>query len=185
MQATDILMGEHRVIEGVLETLEAATHQLEMGQPVRSGIFLDAADFIKGFADGCHHRKEENILFIKMADCGVPVEGGPIGVMLVEHEQGRQYTQGMRQAVEALEAGDESARQLIISNAYGYIQLLRQHIMKEDNILFPMAERAIPLNEHAALVVDFKQVEDAETGVCEPDKYRALADAIHKEVFDS
>ncbi|MGE5602975.1 MAG: hemerythrin domain-containing protein, partial [Nitrososphaerales archaeon] len=63
MQATDILMEEHRVIERVLTSLERAAVRLDNGEAVRPGFFVDAADFVKGFADGCHHKKEEGVLF--------------------------------------------------------------------------------------------------------------------------
>ena len=85
MQATDVLSSEHRVIERVLVSLEQAAQAVEAGASVRPGFFLDAADFIRGFADGCHHRKEENVLFTTMSQHGVLVEGGPtkIGVPVV------------------------------------------------------------------------------------------------------
>ena len=66
MEATEILMAEHRVIERVSPTLEAGAARVDAGQPMRPGFFVDAADFIKGFADGCHHRKEEGVLFTAM-----------------------------------------------------------------------------------------------------------------------
>ena len=89
MQATDILMQEHEVILRVIGALEIETDRLAAGQDVRPGFFLDAADFIKGFADGCHHKKEEGVLFEAMTAAGLPQQSGPIGVMLAEHEQGR------------------------------------------------------------------------------------------------
>src|SRR5512136_1643014 len=108
MEATNILMEEHRVIERVLSTLEAAAERLGQNQPLRPGFFIDAADFIKGFADGCHHMKEEGVLFKAMTAQGMPVEGGPIAVMLAEHEQGRAFTRAMRQAAQRLQDGDAS-----------------------------------------------------------------------------
>lgn len=98
MKATDILMDEHRVIERVLTSLETAAAQLEAGRPVRPGFFIQACDFVKGFADGCHHRKEEGVLFPAMIERGLPREVGPIAMMLSEHEQGRAYTRGLRAA---------------------------------------------------------------------------------------
>src|SRR4030065_429878 len=79
------------------------------GKPLSPGVFIMAADFIKGFADGCHHKKEEGVLFPAMQAAGVPSEGGPISVMLAEHEQGRRLTAGMRAAAERLPACDASA----------------------------------------------------------------------------
>ena len=96
MQATDILMQEHVVILRVIGALEIETDRLAARQAVRPGFFLDAADFIKGFADGCHHRKEEGVLFEAMVGAGLPRQGGPIPVMLAEHEQGRSFIACMR-----------------------------------------------------------------------------------------
>ena len=63
IKATDILKNDHRVIERVLGALEMGSARLRSGHPVRPGFFLDAADFIRGFADGWHHCKEERVLF--------------------------------------------------------------------------------------------------------------------------
>ena len=82
MEATKILIDEHRVIERVLAVLEKAADRLEVDQGVQADYFLNAAEFIKGFADGCHHRKEEGVLFPAMEAAGIPRQGGPIGVML-------------------------------------------------------------------------------------------------------
>ena len=182
MQATDILMSEHRVIERVIASLEKATQRLEQGGSVQPEFFLDAAQFIKGFADGCHHKKEEGVLFKAMVANGMPSEGGPVSVMLAEHEQGRIFTRGMRAAAEKLQAGDESARAAVIQNARGYAALLRQHISKEDGVLFPMADRVIPLAEQAQVYAGFERVEHEETGEGVHEKYLALAEKLEKQV---
>jgi len=182
MQATDILMSEHRVIERVIASLESAAERLAAGQEVRPGFFLDAAAFIKGFADGCHHRKEEGVLFERMVAAGLPREVGPIAVMLAEHEQGRAFTRGMRAAAERLAAGDAAAARDVVANARGYAALLRQHIQKEDGILFPMATQVIPAAQHAGVVEAFEHVEHEETGEEVHEKYLALAEALEREV---
>jgi hemerythrin-like domain-containing protein len=181
MIATQILMDEHRVIVRVIDSLEAATASLEQGKPVRPGFYLDAADFIKGFADGCHHRKEEGVLFKAMADAGMPTQAGPIAVMLAEHEQGRAYTRGLRQAAERLQAGDELARAAVIRNASGYATLLCQHIAKEDGVLFPMADQVIPVSAQGRVAEDFERIEHEETGEGVHEKYLALAEALERE----
>lgn len=185
MKATDILMEEHTVIERVLTTLDTAASQLEQGRALRPGFFIDAADFIKGFADGCHHKKEEGVLFTAMVANGMPSQGGPISVMLAEHEQGRIYTRAMREAAQKLAAGDASARGDIIRNARGYVGLLRQHIAKENGILFPMAGRVIPASEQDKVTEDFEHIEHEETGEGVHEKYLALAEALEAEVKQS
>ena len=181
MKATEILMEEHRVIERVLTSLDAAADRLDRDEPVRPGFFLDAADFVKGFADGCHHRKEEGVLFTAMVQAGLPRQAGPIAIMIAEHEQGRAYTSDMREAAMRWEAGEQAARAQVAENAHGYVALLRQHISKEDHVLFPMADQVIPAPAQGQVLEDFEHVEHEETGEGVHEKYLALAEALERE----
>ena len=182
MKATQTLSDEHKVILRVLAALETASTRLQAGESINPAFFTDAADFIKGFADGCHHRKEEGVLFPAMIQAGLPRESGPVAVMLSEHEEGRRFTRGMRQAAEKLAAGDQDARLEIVSNAQAYVRLLRQHIQKEDYILFPMADKVIPPEQQPQVNEDFDKVEREETGEGVHEKYLALAEKLTREI---
>ena len=181
MKATQILMEEHRVIERVLMALETAALRLEADKPLQTGFFFEAADFIKGFADGCHHKKEEGGLFKSMAQHGLSEQVGPVAVMLAEHEQGRAFTIAMREAALKQGAGDQTAKQAIISNARSYTSLLRQHIAKEDGVLFPMADRLIPPQDQDKLTSSFERIEQEEIGAGVHEKYMALAEKLVRE----
>jgi len=180
VKATNVLMEEHRVIERMLGALETAAQKLDEGAAVRQGFFLEAAEFIRGFADGRHHHKEEGVLFTVMAGCGVPVKGGPIGVMLDDHEQARTYTRAMSDAAGRLEAGDDSASAAVVRSAQSYCALLREHIAKEDNILFPMADNVIPAEQQAKLERQFEQAEQ-EHASQDPTDYLELAGRLEQE----
>ncbi|MGQ9493468.1 MAG: hemerythrin domain-containing protein [Anaerolineae bacterium] len=95
MRATEQLMEEHRAIETVLNILENVCQRLETGKAVDAEHLEHILEFIRIFADRCHHGKEEDLLFPAMEKAGIPREGGPIGVMLIEHVQGRNYVRGM------------------------------------------------------------------------------------------
>jgi len=183
MKATEILSSEHRVIERVITALESGSDELQSGHPVPAEFFLDASDFIRGFADGCHHRKEEGVLFKALSENGLPMQAGPLAVMLAEHEQGRGFNRGLREAAECYQAGDQSAREKIIYNAIGYASLLRDHIQKEDQVLFKLADRMIPSQEHDGVLEGFEHVEHAETGAGIHEKYLALAERLEKEAL--
>ena len=184
MKATQVLMDEHRVIERVIAALEKAVERLEQGTPVDPGFFIDATEFIREFADGCHHQKEEGVLFKAMTAAGMPTTAGPLAVMLHEHEEGRAFTRGMHDAAKKLQAGDENASALIASNARGYASLLRGHILKEDNVLFPMAEDVIPPPQQAGVEDDFTKLGQAETSEGVREKYVALAAKLEAQVED-
>ncbi|MGQ9500796.1 MAG: hemerythrin domain-containing protein, partial [Anaerolineae bacterium] len=125
----------------------------------------------------------EGVLFTAMEAHGMSTQAGPIAVMLAEHEQGRRYTRGLAEAAHRLADGDTTARAEVIHNARGYIELLRQHIFKEDNILFPMADQVIPRTEHDTVLEGFEHVEHEETGPGVHEKYLALAEALEEEIF--
>jgi hemerythrin-like domain-containing protein len=168
MHPADVLSQEHRIIEGQMDALEQEVAAVSAGGALRREFFENAADFFRNFADGCHHAKEENLLFPKMQERGVPGQGGPIGVMLAEHDQGRAYMRGMRENIEAAAGGSEQARQALTANAAAFVQLLRQHIHKEDQILFRMAHMVLQPDDVAELMKDFSEVEI-------PERFRALA----------
>jgi len=182
MKATEVLVEEHRVIEQVLNTLELGVKRLESGQVVRPEFFLAAMDFIRGFVDGCHHQKEEGVLFRHMEDQGIPFQGCPLGVMLAGHELGRQYTQAMIFAANSMKSGDLSANRRAKESSRSYIALLRRHIYKEDDILFPIADDVIPPDRQPSVWDDFERVEHVETGEGLHKKYLAPAKALEEEI---
>ncbi len=180
MKATEILRDEHRVIERVLDALEAGADRVDRGAAIDPAFFLDAAEFIRGFADGCHHHKEEGVLFVAMNAAGMPTQGGPIGVMLTEHEEARALTRALRDGAQRMEAGDRVAGAQVVNAARGYVRLLRAHIQKEDQILFPMADQLIPPSQHARVEQEFDRVEREESGADAHRKYHALAEELER-----
>lgn len=155
MKSVERLMGEHELIERGLSLLEIAVARIEAGQPLLDGFPQWAARFFQQFADQCHHAKEEDVFFPLLKQRGIPEQGGPIGVMLHEHVLGRDCVGRMR---EAGQAQPFDAR-MFADTAKQYIPLLRQHIFKENNVLFRMAERVISEADDADVATRFSQVE--------------------------
>ena len=174
MEIIDRLKEEHQAILLMLQVLEAVCKKLEAGEDVNKDDIYKMVEFIKIYADKSHHYKEEDLLFPAMVEAGIPKDGGPIGVMLTEHAMGRNFVQAMSQALEEFSVGSAQAGAQIISNARDYIELLTNHIYKEDNILYPMAEMHITTERHSEVLQEFKQVI--------PDK---IGDAKHKEMVDN
>lgn len=137
MQPTDVLMSEHRLIEQVLNCLEKIVQQAEAAKKLDKTSALEAIDFCRFFADGCHHTKEEAHLFPVMEANGFSGGCSPVAVMQREHELGRLYMQAMAAAVESAAAGEPEALTWFVEHGKSYIKLLREHIHKEDACLFP------------------------------------------------
>lgn len=183
MEPTLILSSEHRVIEVVLDCLERLTGQAQAASRLDRESAETVVDFIRSFADGCHHGKEENHLFPALVRKGVPGESGPVGVMLHEHEEGRAYVRAMAEQIPAAAEGDKDAVAAFSINAFRYIELLRAHIKKEDGVLFPMAERILSKEDRRRLREDFENVEIEEIGEGVHEDYLAVARRLAKK-FD-
>ncbi len=115
---------------------------------------------IEEYADDFHHSKEENVFFPYLVKRGFSSEQGPVAVMLHEHDEGRKFTSEMRTGIENYKANGKSALPDIYQNMQNYIDLLRGHIGKENNILFKMADRLLTGTEQEHILRAFKDVEN-------------------------
>lgn len=171
--AIDDLKHEHEAILFALETLERFEHRLAAGQAVDAADLSAFLGFLKEFADKCHHGKEEGILFPALLAAGMPAQGGPVAVMLDEHVQGRHWIARMEACLAPTldPAGFRAAAQ-------GYRDLLRAHIRKENEVLFPMAERLLDAGELAALYERFEAHEAQVIGAGRHEELHALLKAL-------
>jgi len=156
---TAILMNEHRNIEKGLAALEAMAEAFEAEERIDPSPAAEAIEFLRTYADRLHHGKEEANLFPAMEARGLPSEVGPTAVMREEHREGRALIQDM---ADALSGSDAAA---FVTAARGYVGLLRSHIAKEDEIVFPMADRLLPAAEQDSLRSIFEKVETRDVGV--------------------
>jgi hemerythrin-like domain-containing protein len=146
MRATKLLKEEHEIILRGLRVLEALAAKAMRGEEVPVKVLAELLEFLGGFADAHHHGKEEEILFPAMERAGFPRDGGPLAVMLHEHEEGRGLIATL-QATAARAGGTHAERMQFAVAARGYAQLLSAHIDKENQVLFVMADRIIPRDE--------------------------------------
>jgi hemerythrin-like domain-containing protein len=151
MDAIETLMTEHRVIERVLDGLVGFAEEVQRKGSTEKDELGRFVTFIREFADACHHGKEEDILFAAMVEHGFPRNGGPIAVMLHEHDQGRGLVGILRERAGQSAAWSDGDRTEIAEVSRGFAQLLRAHIHKEDAILYPMAEQHLPSDALAAV----------------------------------
>lgn len=180
MQITDILKHEHRVIEHALNALERAAVKLRKGEISNLSDTNNLLEFFSVFADKCHHAKEEDILFPSLERRGIPRGGGPIGVMLFEHDKGRELRSRMTNVLSTL-ASDDKGRWVFIRSAEEFIELLRGHILKEDNILFEMAAQVLSPKDDEDLAELF-EAKEREMGEGVHEKYHALIHELEERI---
>jgi len=178
MKATDVMREEHRVIKRVLLCLTAAADPAEKGDMLDAESIRKMIEFFRGFADRCHHGKEEAQFFPLARQRGVTCAPGNIDLLLAEHEQGRSHVRAMAESLIAAEKGDSQAKVRFCQNARQYVGLLTEHIRKEDDCLFPTADKALTATDQEALVCAFEQIEGEEMGEGAHERLHALADEL-------
>jgi hemerythrin-like domain-containing protein len=176
MLPTQVLKNEHRVIEQVLNVLEKIAEKAGVENKLDVESAEQAIDFLRNFADKCHHGKEEHQLFPLLENKGFSRETGPTGVMCHEHEEGRGLIRGMAEAV--ADPGSPDAADRFAGYARAYIRLLRVHIQKEDHCLFSMTDGMLNSQEQDYLLEQFERVEAEDMGTGAHERYLDVANAL-------
>jgi hemerythrin-like domain-containing protein len=182
MFATDILRKEHDAILKMLDATDAVGQRLILAEKVSPDTLNGLLEFFRLFADSCHHGKEENILFPLLEKKGIPRDGGPIGVMLSEHNRGRELVHEMELASSQIQDSREVSSRRWVQAAAEYTNLLRGHIAKENNILFPIAETLLTNEEQERLTQEFERLEIEKMGVGTHERLHAKLNQLLREI---
>ncbi len=159
VKPTEQLKEEHETIKLMLKILEKICEKINSGEDVDTEHLEKIVEFIKIFADKCHHGKEESLLFPTIEEEGIPRDGGPTGVMIMEHDAGRGYVKEMANAIDEYKNGNRDALKKFAENARNYVSLLTPHIEKENDILYMIADMHIPEDKQKELSGKFEEVE--------------------------
>lgn len=177
---TKTLVSEHQLILRMITLLEKNAPLTVEGKYLKWQFYLDGIDFIRQYADRFHHAKEEDILFKALVDNGMPKDNSPVAAMLMEHDQGRSFVRAMEIAVLEAQSGRTDTYQSIAENALGYAALLRGHIGKEDDILYPLAERVLPEIVRASILEGYQSAE-AQTSSGVRERYDSIVAKYEQE----
>jgi len=182
MDPIELLMDEHRTIERVMDALDACVDPRNPG--AAQADLAGFVTFLRDFADLRHHGKEEDILFAAMIDNGFPRDAGPIAVMLGDHDEGRSHVRALAALASADAPWTAGQRASVTTHARAFTALLRAHIQKEDQILYPMALRHLPEGAMSEVTRRFGEFEAGPAAArCRTDLY-ALASSLSNRSFN-
>ncbi|MFZ1363301.1 MAG: hemerythrin domain-containing protein [Brachymonas denitrificans] len=171
--AIDDLMHEHDAILASFQLLDGMSHTLAVGKQISADDAAQFVAFLREFGDKCHHGKEEGFLFPAMIEAGLPQQSGPIAVMLHDHTQGRAWMQAMEDALAPAFNPDA-----FVSALHSYVLLMRSHIAKENNVLFPMAENILEADQLQTLFDQFEAHEAQVIGAGRHEELHALLEQL-------
>lgn len=161
MDVTKKLMEEHQLILGYIGILQNFAQQWLASESEDQGYFtkLEAIiGFIQNYADSYHHAKEEDILFRHMEEPGVLSHCNPLPVMLSDHEIGRSHVRAMLHAIAVKDRGTA------INHVLAWAEHLSNHIYKEDNVLYVMAEEGLSQEAKVKIKAAYDEVEKSHGG---------------------
>lgn len=179
--STTSLRRDHELIEKVIKAMESTIQLLHDGKQIPESILLPVIDFSKNFTDVCHHTKEEKSLFPALEQAGLPTNMGPIAMMLIDHQRSREIGAEMEiSAKEYLSSGDSTK---LVSDMQQYVEHITEHLWKENNKLFMMAEARL---QYVSEKVDKELTEIENSKLDEIGKtrehYEQLAENLTKDV---
>ena len=157
--AVDMLSREHKVILKVVFGLHGLAGQIREGRTVDVSLLRETVEFMREFADKCHHAKEEDILFPALVEHGVPLHGCPLDALLHEHKEGRRLVGELEQAIDAFTPDRPETGNKLISVIEAIKEHYPNHIWKEDEMVFPMTGKLVPPSALRRIYDEFEEVE--------------------------
>lgn len=146
--AMEMLVEEHRYIKQVLAAIPGIVESLESTLESKKDLIRQVVGFVRNYADAFHHAKEEDILFGQF-DAQTDI----IATMLKEHDIGRGH---IKAVLAGLDDNDAAAVALHLTE---YGNLLKEHIRKEDEILYPWMDRNLTDSQVGKLFSEYSAVE--------------------------
>jgi hemerythrin-like domain-containing protein len=178
MKVTNILRSEHEVILDVLAALESISRTAAAGAGLDHLSAQQALDVLCGLGDRCHHGKEEQLFFPALAAHGLPRDVGPLAVMMGEHDQGRALLARMVDALAESKQSKFGAEPRFAIAGTAYVELMRDHIAKENGVLFPMGDGMLSETEQTALSSAFERFEHADMGAGAHERFLGIASEL-------
>ena len=160
MDPIDTLRNEHVLIRRFVDLLSAAVTRLEVENPPPRAFFDDGIEFVRGFSDGFHHKKEELVMFVQLAQKKNGAIDGQIEALKYQHDQGRGFIAAIAGALDGYADGDPNDTAVVRENAAAFASLLKHHIHTEDHIFFPMSQEAMTADELEGLGEKFEKVQE-------------------------
>ena len=164
------LVDEHTLIKRVIALIPDLIGNLDLKSVSGRLAVTDTVDFIRNYADAFHHAKEEEILFKYFDESNEVIQ-----VMLTDHTTGRNHVKSVLEGVENRD------KERVSEHLTGYMELLTEHIKKENEILYPWMDRELTDKQIGELHQQFEKA-DMDSGEEVPLKYTAFVDNLENSL---
>jgi hemerythrin-like domain-containing protein len=182
MRPTEELRKEHGIIMRLFAVLQSIGEMIDRHDAGMDAHLEQIMEFLTVFVDRCHHRKEEEIFFPELVRSKIPDEGEMVGVLVSEHLAGREIMEGMRRALDRRKQQVDEASPEFADVSNRYVKLFRQHIRRENGILFPMANERLSADRQEQISKGFQKLENEKIGQGRHEAFHGLIEKL-EEVY--
>jgi hemerythrin-like domain-containing protein len=169
---TETLQKEHKICYLVVAAARRRSTLVRGGDEFHPDNVIQLVDFLQYF-DVCHDHKEDDLLFAKLAERGMSTGTGVLAEMMQDHDELRTRLEAIGDGLPRARSGDRRAILQLLDKIDTYLQLLEDHMHKEDEVLFPMAEHVLTHRDLEELARAYESVESQE-----------ILEGVHEKYFD-
>jgi hemerythrin-like domain-containing protein len=149
MKCIEIVIQDHGVIRRGVDILEGMMKKLEDGERIEISDVKGLLKFLQAFGDGYHQSVEEKSLFPALVRA--TPQGSPVHELVLAHGEERALVDWMLEALSSRRVVD------FVYSSRRYIQLIRNHMDKEESVLGKLAEQLLPGDEDDLVAVEFNK----------------------------
>ena len=159
MTPTENLTNEHKDIIELLNIMNKIAENIKSNNVFYTKDVEDIIDYLKHFIELSPNVKEK-ILYPSLELSGIPIENESISIMLYEHALAQNYLNEISSSVENCKIGNDFSGEMLADNLNKYVVLIKNHIHKEEKIIFPIAIKELSEEKQKEIYKQFKEIEE-------------------------
>ena len=183
MTATENLISEHEDIIELLGIMSKISKNILSNEVFYTSDVEDILDFLKHFIEKSHHKKEE-IFYPILSMIEMPNDKEELSVMLYEHALARNFLKDINNCVVNCKIGNSFSEELLAESMMKYVFLIKNHIKKEEKIIFPMANKVLTEEEQTEINKQFERIEESIIHHDLHEHYHRLLDKLKTKYSD-
>lgn len=151
-------MIEHRLIEQTVSLIKKESELILNTGRVDLSLLTDMVDFMRTYADRCHHGKEETILFRVLEKKEMTEEHRAMMARLVDdHRRSRALTSSLNDLLAPFRRGERGAVEEVVEILQALSTVYPDHIEREDKHFFPAAMKYLSDEERDNMLKEFQE----------------------------
>jgi hemerythrin-like domain-containing protein len=153
-----ILKEENRLIMQVIYLLHEQLERLQQKKPAQAAILKNIADFMRQFVENNHYQKEERLLLPALKKSGAPLADCPLALLKQDQELSLSLLTTLERLVPLCEKNEADTREKLITTLIDLKEVYTRHMLKEENFIFPLAEKYLSQGAQKSLSSAFDKM---------------------------